>query len=89
MEPARAGRRARRPGLAAIAQVHGKTPAQVVLRWHLQLGNVVFPKSVTPRRIEENIAVLEFHLSKRELGRIGELDRGRRIGPDPDTFVRP
>jgi 2,5-diketo-D-gluconate reductase A len=77
------------PVLAAIAREHGKTPAQVVLRWHLQLGNVVFPKSVTPRRIEENIAVLDFHLSERELGQIGELDRGWRIGPDPDTFVRP
>jgi 2,5-diketo-D-gluconate reductase A len=77
------------PVLVALAREHGKTPAQVVLRWHLQLGNVVFPKSATPRRIEENIDVLDFHLSKRELGQIGELDRGRRIGPDPDTFVRP
>jgi 2,5-diketo-D-gluconate reductase A len=77
------------PVLAAIARAHGKTPAQVVLRWHVQLGNVVFPKSVTPRRIEENIDVLDFHLSERELEQIAELDRGERFGPDPDTFVRP
>jgi len=77
------------PALVALAREHGKTPAQVVLRWHLQLGYVVFPKSVTPRRIEENIDVFDFHLSKRELAQIGELDRGQRFGPDPDTFVRP
>jgi 2,5-diketo-D-gluconate reductase A len=47
------------------------------------------PRSVTPRRIEENIDVLDFHLSARELEQIAELDRGQRIGPDPDTFVRP
>jgi 2,5-diketo-D-gluconate reductase A len=77
------------PVLAALAQEHGKAPAQVVLRWHLQLGHVVFPKSVTPRRIEENIDVFDFHLSGHELEQIAALDRGQRIGPDPDTFVQP
>ena len=65
--------------IGAIAERHGKTPAQAILRWHLQLGNVVFPKSVTPERIRENIELFEFE----------RLDRGERIGPDPGTFVSP
>jgi len=69
-----------------IAERHGRTPAQVVLRWHLQLGNVVFPKSVTPSRLEENIDIWDFELSQEELDRIEALDRGERTGPDPDTF---
>jgi 2,5-diketo-D-gluconate reductase A len=77
------------PVINAIAEEHGKTPGQVVLRWHVQLGNVVFPKSVTPARIEENFDIFDFHLSEREMGQIEELDAGDRIGPDPDTFVRP
>jgi 2,5-diketo-D-gluconate reductase A len=74
------------PTIAAIASEHGKTPAQAILRWHLQLGNVVFPKSVTPERIGENIDVFDFELSAEEMERIGGLDRGRRLGPDPDRF---
>ncbi len=77
------------PEIADIAATHGKTPGQVVLRWHIQLGNVVFPKSVTPARIEENFDLFDFHLSEQELGRIEALDSGERIGPDPDAFVRP
>jgi diketogulonate reductase-like aldo/keto reductase len=77
------------PVITEIAGAHGKTPGQVVLRWHLQLGNVVFPKSVTPKRIEENFDLFGFHLSEREMAAIEELDAGERIGPDPDTFVRP
>jgi 2,5-diketo-D-gluconate reductase A len=72
-----------------IAEAHSKTPAQAIIRWHLQLGNVVIPKSVTPKRIEENFDVFDFQLSDAEMERIRELDAGRRIGPDPDTFVRP
>jgi 2,5-diketo-D-gluconate reductase A len=77
------------PEITAIAEEHGKTPGQVVLRWHVQLGNIVFPKSVTPDRIRENFEIFDFHLSEDEMGRIEALDRGERIGPDPDTFVRP
>lgn len=77
------------PVIAEIAEQHAKTPAQVVIRWHLQIGNVVFPKSVTPERLEENLDVLDFALTDRELAQLAELDRGDRIGPDPDTFVRP
>jgi 2,5-diketo-D-gluconate reductase A len=77
------------PVITEIAATHGKTPGQVVVRWHLQIGNVVFPKSVTPGRIVENIDVFDFTLSAAELDSIEALDRGERIGPDPDTFVRP
>jgi len=74
------------PVLEEIARSHGRTPAQVVLRWHVQLGNVVIPKSVTPARIEENFQVFDFELSDEEMSRVSELDRGERTGPDPDTF---
>jgi 2,5-diketo-D-gluconate reductase A len=77
------------PTIVELAERHGKTPGQVVIRWHLQLGNVVFPKSVTPERIEQNIDVFDFELSDAEMDTIGKLDRGERTGPDPDTFVRP
>jgi 2,5-diketo-D-gluconate reductase A len=77
------------PTIVAIADAHGKTPGQVVIRWHLQLGNVVIPKSVTPARIEENLDVFDFELSAAEMESIEGLDRGMRIGPDPETFVRP
>ncbi|HEY5045253.1 MAG TPA: aldo/keto reductase [Solirubrobacteraceae bacterium] len=77
------------PVIVAIAAAHAKTPAQTVIRWHLQLGNVVIPKSVTPERIEENFDVFDFQLSGVELEAIKALDEGKRIGPDPDTFVRP
>ncbi len=69
-----------------IASAHGKTPAQVILRWHIQLGNVVIPKSATPARIEENFAVFDFELSQDDMEAIAKLDDGGRIGPDPATF---
>jgi 2,5-diketo-D-gluconate reductase A len=75
--------------IAQIAERHGKTPAQTILRWHLQIGNVVIPKSVTPERIHENIELFDFELSDQELAAIGALDDGSRIGPDPSTFVAP
>lgn len=75
--------------IVRVAADHGKTPAQAILRWHLQLGNVVIPKSVTPERIRENIDLFGFELSGEEMAAIGELDSGRRIGPDPATFVAP
>jgi diketogulonate reductase-like aldo/keto reductase len=74
------------PVIEAIASDHDRTPAQIVLRWHIQLGNVVIPKSVTPARIEENFNVFDFELSADEMSRLSELDRGERTGPDPDTF---
>ncbi|KOT95412.1 oxidoreductase [Streptomyces sp. NRRL F-4711] len=71
------------PAIVAIAQKHGRTPAQVVLRWHLQLGNVVIPKSVTPSRIKENIDVFGFSLDTEDLAAISALNEDRRLGPDP------
>ncbi|HET6285593.1 MAG TPA: aldo/keto reductase [Amycolatopsis sp.] len=72
--------------IKALAAKHGRTPAQVVLRWHLQLGNVVIPKSVTPSRIKENLDVFGFTLSEEDIASLSGLDRGERTGPDPDTF---
>jgi 2,5-diketo-D-gluconate reductase A len=74
------------PVVVKIAEAHGKTPAQVVLRWHVQIGNVVIPKSVTPERIRANIEVFDFELGGDELTAIEGLDRGHRTGPDPETF---
>jgi 2,5-diketo-D-gluconate reductase A len=77
------------PTIGAIAENHEKTPAQVVLRWHLQLGNIVFPKSVTPERIRSNLDLFDFELGEDEMASIDALDSGKRIGPDPSTFVSP
>ena len=74
------------PVLAEIGAKYGKTAAQVVLRWHVQLGNVVIPKSVTPSRIRENIEVFDFELSPGDMAAVDGLDEGRRLGPDPATF---
>ncbi|WP_020667059.1 aldo/keto reductase [Amycolatopsis nigrescens] len=74
------------PTVRELAEQHGRTPAQVVLRWHLQLGNVIIPKSVTPARIRENLALFDFELAEADLARLAELENGQRTGPDPDTF---
>ncbi|WP_030807146.1 aldo/keto reductase [Streptomyces sp. NRRL S-337] len=74
------------PTIGRIATKHGRTPAQVVLRWHLQIGNVVIPKSVTPSRIVENIDVFGFELDGDDLVELAGLDTGSRLGPDPATF---
>ena len=74
------------PVITTIAARLGKTPAQVILRWHLQLGNVVIPKSVTPARIVENFAVFDFELTQEDMATIAGMDRGQRIGPNPDEF---
>ncbi|MFK4082796.1 aldo/keto reductase [Kribbella sp. NPDC020789] len=74
------------PVIQALATKHERTPAQVVLRWHLQLGNIVIPKSVTPARITENLNVFDFTLSDEDLATITPLDRNERTGPHPDTF---
>lgn len=74
------------PALAVLSEKYGKTPAQIVLRWQLQLGNVVIPKSATPSRIAENIGVFDFFLDTEDMAAIGALNRGKRFGPDPDTF---
>jgi diketogulonate reductase-like aldo/keto reductase len=76
------------PVITGIAERVGKSPAQVILRWHLQLGNVVIPKSVTPSRIAENLDLFDFELTADDLTAIAGLETGERIGPDPDTFSR-
>jgi diketogulonate reductase-like aldo/keto reductase len=72
--------------LVTIAAHHGRSVAQVILRWHIQLGNVVIPKSVTPARVRENIDIFDFELSEDDLAAIARLDAGHRTGPDPETF---
>ena len=72
--------------VATVADSVERTPAQVVLRWHIQRGDVVFPKSVTPARMEENFAIFDFTLDVEAMAALDDLDRGERTGPDPDTF---
>ncbi|MGW0022108.1 aldo/keto reductase [Rhodococcus sp. NPDC003382] len=74
------------PAIAAIARRTGRSPAQVVLRWHLQLGNIVIPKSVTPARIRQNLDVFDFRLSDTDMAAITAADRNLRTGPHPDEF---
>lgn len=76
------------PVIGAIADRVGKSPAQVILRWHLQRGKVVIPKSANPERIAANFALFDFELSDRDLKALDDMDRGEtgRIGPHPDTF---
>lgn len=78
------------PVLVDVAERVGRTPAQVVLRWHLQRGDVIFPKTVTPSRLEENLALFDFALSAVDMAAISGLDRGEdgRTGPHPDVFDR-
>ena len=74
------------PVIERIAAAHDRSSAQIILRWHVQLGNVVIPKSVTHSRIEENFQVFDFALSSEEMQAIDGLDAGQRTGPDPATF---
>jgi 2,5-diketo-D-gluconate reductase A len=74
------------PTVGAIAQAHGKTPAQVLIRWSLQLGNVVIPRSSSPERIKSNLDVLDFELTDGEMGTLNGLDDGTRFRPDPDNY---
>jgi 2,5-diketo-D-gluconate reductase A len=78
------------PVVADIASAVERSPAQVVLRWHIQRGSIVFPKSTTPERIEENFRLFDFELDDVAMERLSSLDRGEegRTGPNPDTFAR-
>ncbi|GAA4736846.1 aldo/keto reductase [Actinomycetospora chibensis] len=77
------------PVLARIGRAHGRTAGQVVIRWHLQIGTIVIPKSGDPSRIRENFAVFDFELTADDMAAIAALDRGGRNGPDPDTYDFP
>jgi 2,5-diketo-D-gluconate reductase A len=74
------------PVIRNIAEKSGKTPAQVVLRWHIQRGDIVFPKSVTPARVKENIDIFDFELSGADVEDITLLNKDERTGPNPDKF---
>lgn len=77
------------PVITTLSHKYGKTPAQIVLRWHIELGNVVIPKSVTPSRIRENIDIFDFSLAAEDMAAIRSLDRAARTGPDPDGGEKP
>lgn len=74
------------PVITAIADRIGRTPAQVILRWHIQLGNVVIPKSANPGRIRSNFEIFDFTLTDDDLAHIATLDNGKRTGPNPENF---
>ena len=74
------------PAVTAVADARGKTPAQILIRWHIQLGNIVIPKSVTPERIVSNFDVFDFELSAQDMASISSLDDETRLGPEPRTF---
>jgi diketogulonate reductase-like aldo/keto reductase len=76
----------RDPVIGRIATAKGKTPAQIVLRWHIQLGNIAIPKSATPLRIRENFDVFGFDLDETDMAALAGLNRDQRLGPNPDAF---
>jgi 2,5-diketo-D-gluconate reductase A len=80
------GRLLDHPIITGIADANGTTPAQVIIRWHLQIGNIVIPKSVNPERIVSNFDVFDFQLSEDDVRSISSLDNGTRLGPDPRNF---
>ena len=84
--PIARGKVADDPVIGRIAERLGRSPAQVTLRWHIQRGDVVFPKSVNRSRIEENFALFDFELTDADMVAISALDRGERTGPNPDEF---
>jgi 2,5-diketo-D-gluconate reductase A len=74
------------PVITDLARTYGRSPAQVVLRWHIQLGNIVFPKSTTPSRVKENFEIFDFELSDGDMSLISALNKDERTGPNPDEF---
>nr|MCW2729094.1 oxidoreductase [Aeromicrobium sp.] len=74
------------PVVTGLATDKGRTPAQVVLRWHVQRGDIIFPKSVTRSRVEENFDIFDFELTEGEMGTMTSLNKDERTGPDPDVF---
>ena len=75
------------PVILEIARKHGRTAAQVIIRWHMELGLIAIPKSITPSRIRENFNVFDFSLETSDLAAIVALNSGKRLGPDPSTFA--
>lgn len=85
--PLGVGKLLENPAVASVAQAHGKTPAQALIRWSIQLGNVVIPRSANPERIKSNIDVFDFELSDDEMAALNALDDGTRFRPDPETYT--
>jgi 2,5-diketo-D-gluconate reductase A len=85
--PLGVGRLLDNPTIGTVAQAHGKTPAQVLIRWSIQLGNVVIPRSSSPERIKSNLDVFDFELSDDEMATLNGLDDGTRFRPDPATYT--
>ena len=85
--PLGVGRLLDNPAVASVAQAHGKSPAQALIRWSIQLGNVVIPRSASPERIKENLDVFDFELTDDEMAKLNGLDDGTRFRPDPDTYT--
>lgn len=85
--PLGVGKLLENPAVTTVAAAHGKSPAQVLLRWSLQLGNVVIPRSSNPARIAENIDVFDFELTPEQMDTINGLDDGTRFRPNPDTYT--
>jgi diketogulonate reductase-like aldo/keto reductase len=85
--PLGVGKLLENPTVASVAQAHGKTPAQALIRWSIQLGNVVIPRSANPERIKSNIDVFDFELSDDEMAALNALDDGTRFRPDPETYT--
>lgn len=83
---AKGGEHLTNPVVIEIAEKHQRTPAQVILRWHVQQGIVVIPKSVTPSRMAQNLAVFDFELSREDFSLLDTLNSGMRTGPNPDTY---
>jgi 2,5-diketo-D-gluconate reductase A len=85
--PLGVGRLLDNPAIATVAEAQGKTPAQVLIRWSIQLGNVVIPRSANPERIKSNLAVFDFELSDDEMATLNGLDDGTRFRPNPDEYT--
>jgi len=75
------------PTVVSVAEAHGKTPAQVLIRWSIQLGNVVIPRSSSPERVKSNLEVFDFELTDDEMASLNGLDDGTRFRPDPETYT--
>ena len=85
--PLGVGKLLENPTVASVAHAHGKTPAQALIRWSIQLGNVVIPRSANPERIKSNLDVFDFELSEDEMAALNALDDGTRFRPDPETYT--
>jgi 2,5-diketo-D-gluconate reductase A len=85
--PLGVGRLLDNPTIVGVAQAHDKTPAQVLIRWSVQLGNIVIPRSSSPERIKSNLDVFDFELTDDEMTTLNGLDEGKRFRPDPETYT--